>query len=73
MAQMAHVEKVTHTVILGNYYRLSVAKIKYDVYLLKTDKVSKKRLFSSKMEKALTPREIEIIQLLYNVLSAKKV
>ena len=74
MAQMTDVGKAIRTVISGNnYYGQSVAKIMYDVYLAKTAITPKKKLFSTKKEQALTPREIEIIQHLCNGHSAKEV
>lgn len=74
MAQMSDIEKAIRTVISGNhYYGQSVAKIMYDVYLAKTGIAPKKKLFSTKKEQALTPREIEIVQYLCDGDSAKEV
>ena len=74
MAQMTDIEKAIRTVISGShYYGQSVAKIMYDVYLVKTGIAPRKKLFSTKNEHALTPREIEIIQYLCDGYSAKEV
>ena len=74
MAQMTDIEKAIRTVISGShYYGQSVAKIMYDVYLSKTGIAPGKKLFSTKKEQALTPREIEIIQYLCEGDSAKEV
>ena len=74
MAQMTDIEKAIRTVISGShYYGQSVAKIMYDVYLAKTGITPIKKLFSTKNEQALTPREIEIIQYLCDGKSAKEV
>jgi DNA-binding NarL/FixJ family response regulator len=74
MAQMSDIEKAIRTVISGtHYYGQSVAKIMYDVYLAKKDITPRKKLFSTKKEQALTPREIEIIQHLCEGYSAKEV
>lgn len=74
MAQMADIEKAIRAVISGNhYYGQSVAKIMYDVYLVKTGITPRKKLFASKEEIAFTPREIEIIQHLCDGQSAKEV
>ena len=74
MAQMSDIEKAIRTVISGvNYYGQSVAKIMYDVYLAKTGIIPKKKIFATKKEQILTPREIEIIQHLCEGYSAKEV
>ncbi|MDY0102294.1 MAG: response regulator transcription factor [Lentimicrobium sp.] len=74
MAQMSDIENAIRTVISGShYYGQSVAKIMYDVYLSKTGITPRKKLFSTKNEQSLTPREIEIIQHLCNGYSAKEV
>jgi DNA-binding NarL/FixJ family response regulator len=74
MAQMSDIEKAIRTVISGtHYYGQSVAKIMYDVYLAKKGITPRKKLFSTKKEQALTPREIEIIQHLCEGYSAKEV
>lgn len=74
LAQMTDIEKAIRTVISGShYYGQSVAKIMYDVYLAKTGIIPKKKLFSTKSEQALTPREIEVIQYLCDGYSAKEV
>ncbi|HKM94393.1 MAG TPA: response regulator transcription factor [Prolixibacteraceae bacterium] len=74
MAQMTDIENAIRTVISGShYYGQSIAKIMYDVYLSKTGITPRKKLFSTKKEQALTPREIEIIQHLCNGNSAKEV
>ncbi len=74
MAQMSDIEKAIRTVISGNhYYGQSVAKIMYDVYLAKTGITPKKKIFATKKEQLLTPREIEIIQHLCEGYSAKEV
>jgi DNA-binding NarL/FixJ family response regulator len=74
LAQMSDIEKAIRTVISENhYYGQSVAKIMYDVYLAKTGITPGKKLFTTKKEIALTPREIEIIKYLCDGLSAKEV
>lgn len=74
LAQMADIEKAIRMVISGcHYYGQSVAKIMHDVYLAKTAIATKKKLFSTKKEQALTPRETEIIQHLCEGHSAKEV
>lgn len=73
MAQMSDIENAIRTIILGNhYYGQSIAKIMYDVYLTKTIP-AKKKIFSTKKEHLLTPREIEIIKHLCEGYSAKEV
>ncbi|MDY0342342.1 MAG: response regulator transcription factor [Lentimicrobium sp.] len=74
LAQMTDIEKAIRTVISENhYYGQSIAKIMYDVYLVKTGITPGKKLFTSKKEIALTAREIEIIKYLCDGFSAKEI